>query len=321
MDVRNVIEAPKYSIVMPVYNSEQMLEDVCLSVNAVFNKLRLAYEIILVNDGSRDNSWQVMKKLNAADPKIKILKLTRNFSEHNAVIAGLKYVRGDFAIVMDDDGQNPPEEIPKLIDEINKGYDVVFANYKVKKHSFFRNLGSAFNDRVATILLKKPRGLYLCSFKIFSRVLINEIIKYRGPYPYIDGLIFRSTMNIGTVQVEHRRRLRGESGYTFRKLVSLWLNMFTNFSVLPLRISMLIGLFFALVGFILAIIFLIDKIFHPTAPTGWATIVISIFMFSGIQLIILGVIGEYLGRLFLSSNQTPQFIIQEQRGFNDNIKS
>jgi len=292
-----------------------MLAEVCERIISVFEKINLDCEIILVNDGSCDGSWAVMKKLNTGSKQIRILKLMRNFSEHNAVIAGLNYASGDFAIVMDDDGQNPPEELPKLINEINKGYDVVFANYKEKKHDLFRNLGSAFNDRVATILLKKPKQLYLCSFKIFNRVLINEIVKYLGPYPYIDGLIFRSTRNIGTVRVEHQERLRGETGYTFGKLVSLWLNMFTNFSVLPLRISTFVGMVIAFIGFFMAVLFIIDKIMHPNAPIGWASLVVSIFFFSGIQLIILGVIGEYLGRLFLSSNQTPQFIVQDKRGF------
>lgn len=318
MNGNSIIKEKLFSMVIPVYNSEASIENVCMRIKNVFNNIQGNYEIILVDDGSSDNSWKVMQELNRKNKDIKIISLMRNFSEHNAVITGLNYVSGDFVIIMDDDGQNPPEEIPKLINEVIKGYDVVYAQYGAKKHNLFRNLGSAFNGWVASFLLKKPRDMYLCSFKIIRRALVNELVKYNGPYPYIDGLIFRSTGNIGKVKVEHRERALGRSGYSMRKLVSLWLNMFTNFSVIPLRISVYFGLLFALLGFIMSVFFIIEKILFPSNPMGWASLVVAIFMFSGIQLIVLGMIGEYIGRIFLSLNMTPQYIIREKRGFTDN---
>jgi|TARA_B100000315_G_scaffold243099_1_gene266089 undecaprenyl-phosphate 4-deoxy-4-formamido-L-arabinose transferase len=305
-----------YSIVIPVFNGEKTIGCVCLGIDDVFNKIEGDYEIILVDDGSQDNSWEVMKQLSQNNHRIKLLRLMRNFGEHNAVISGLNYTRGEFVIVMDDDGQNPPEEIPKLITKTSEGYDVVFGNYKAKQHNIFRNIGSAFNNIVATLLLKKPRNLYLCSFKIICRPLVCEIIKYSGPYPYIDGLIFRCTRKIGTVDVQHRERSQGQSGYTLWKLASLSLNMFTNFSILPLRISVYGGIIFAVLGFIMSIIFIVEKFISPSKSMGWASLIVAILFFSGIQLFAIGMIGEYLGRLFLTMNKTPQFIVREKKGFN-----
>ena len=304
-----------YSIIIHVFNGEESIAQVCQKIDSVFKSLQNKYEVVLINDCSCDNSWRILQQLNQDNPHIKIINLMRNFGEHNAVIAGLNHCSGDFAVIMDDDGQTPPDELPKLINKIREGYDVVFAKYPAKKHSLLRNIGSKINDLAASLLLKKPKNLYLCSFKIINRALIDEIIKYSGPYPYIDGLIFRSTRNIGVVEVEHKERKQGKSGYTFKKLFSLWLNMFTNFSILPLRIATLMGLFFALVGFVFAIFFVVDKLLNPETPLGWASLIVTVIFFAGIQLVVLGMIGEYLGRLFLSVNKTPQFIISELRGF------
>ncbi|MBI5701710.1 glycosyltransferase family 2 protein [Candidatus Saganbacteria bacterium] len=306
-----------YSVVIPVYNSEKTIENVCRRIIDLFEGVQKRFEIILVNDGSRDGSWQAMQKLVFNSRKIKIINLMRNFGEHNAVIAGLNYSRGEYVIVMDDDGQNPPEEIGRLINKMHEGYDVVFAYYETMRQSLLRNLGSAFNDKIATILLRKPKGLYLCSFKIISRALVNEVVKYAGPFPYIDGLIFRSTHNIGTVLVDHKERAYGHSNYTIGKLVALWLNMFTNFSILPLRIATLVGLLFSIIGFVSALYYAVEKIVHPDSSIGFATLIIAILMFSGIQLLTVGVIGEYIGRLFMSLNRTPQFIVREMKGFHD----
>ncbi len=304
----------KCSVVIPVYNSRDSLPRVVRGIFGVFASRREALEVVLVNDGSRDDSWGAIRELAAGDERIVALNLMRNFGEHNAVMCGLNHVSGDVVVIMDDDGQNPPEMIPRLLDEWQKGFDVVYGHYERKRHHWFRNLGSRFNDRVATVLLGKPRDLYLCSFKALSRALVDEIVRYTGPYPYVDGLVFRSTRNIGTVLVEHSARSEGRSGYTLRKLLRLWLNMSTNFSLLPLRLSVFIGLLASLAGFVLGVAFVIEKLRHPEIPVGWASLVVAVVTFSGIQLLVLGVIGEYLGRLFLTHNNTPQYILRERHG-------
>jgi undecaprenyl-phosphate 4-deoxy-4-formamido-L-arabinose transferase len=214
---------------------------------------------------------------------------------------------------MDDDFQNPVSEAIKIMEYmLENDLDVVYTYYETKKHSIFRNLGSRFNDRVSTLLLKKPRKLYLSSFKILNRFLIDEIIKYDLPYPYIDGLILRTTSKIGQLKVEHQQRREGKSGYTLRKLIALWMNMFTNFSIVPLRISIYVGVLFSLFGFGLSIYTLIEKILNPELPQGYAMLLIAISVFSGIILIAIGMAGEYIGRIFLSFNKKPQFTIRER---------
>ena len=217
-------------------------------------------------------------------------------------------------MIMDDDFQNPVSEVEKIINfSLSNDYDVVYTHYKYKKHNIFRNLGSYFNNKVANIMLKKPNDLYLSSFKSIQSKVVKEIIKYKLPYPYIDGLILRTTRNISSIQVKHKKRIQGKSGYTLKKLFSLWLNMFTNFSVVPLRISTLFGFIFSFVGLIFGIITIIEKLHYPELPQGYPTIIIVVLLFSGMQLIFLGVIGEYLGRLFISNNKHPQYFIDKRR--------
>ena len=267
-------------------------------------------EIVLVNDGSPDNSGAVCRALASSRPHVRFIDLSRNFGEHNAVMAGLNHCSGDAAVILDDDFQNPPGEVCKLVDKLAEGFDVVWSRYEVKRHGWFRNLGSRFNDRVATLMLGKPRGLYLSSFKAISRFVIDEVVRYRGPFPYLDGLVLRITRNYTTVLVQHDARQEGKSGYTLRKLVSLWLNMFTGFSVLPLRLASFAGISVALVGALLGVWFLIERLNHPEIPSGWASIIVTVLIVSGIQLLVLGVIGEYLGRLFLQDNGRQQFVVR-----------
>ena len=226
-------------------------------------------------------------------------------------MAGLNHATGDYVVIMDDDFQNPPAEVAKLVDEIQKGYDVVFSYYAAKQHHFLRNLGSRINDWFAVVLLDKPRNLYLSSFKILSRFVVDELVKYDGPYPYIDGLVLRFTRNYSRVLVSHDPRRNGRSGYTLRKLISLYLNMFTNFSILPLRLASYAGLASSMLGLALAVYFVFERIANPELPAGWASMIVSLFIIAGIQLFSLGMIGEYLGRLFLKDNGRPQFVIRE----------
>jgi undecaprenyl-phosphate 4-deoxy-4-formamido-L-arabinose transferase len=299
------------SIVIPVYNGGKSIGPL---VNRLVDVLNThALQIVLVNDDSPDNSDEVCRSLYFRYPQIvTYVKLAKNFGEHNAVMAGLRYTRGDYVVIMDDDFQNPPEEVARLIEHAGTHeYDIVYTYFRHKQHNWFRNFGSRLNDRVANFMLDKPRDLYLSSFKCLSRFTVNEILKYPGPYPYIDGLALRCTRNVGTIEVRHEPRREGRSGYTFRKLVHLWLNMFVNFSVMPLRVSTLMGLTCSAVGLLLALSVLVEKLLRPGTPMGWASVIVALVLFSGVQLVMLGLLGEYLGRLFLTSNQTPQFVIRE----------
>lgn len=300
----------KISVIIPVYDGAMTIVNL---VDEVINSMsRNEIEIILVNDGSRDSSHEVCVSIFKKYKNIvKYICLAKNFGEHNAVMAGLNHAVGDYAVVIDDDFQNPPGEILKLVDEAVRGkYDVVYSYYDKKYHSWFRNLGSNFNNFIAGFLLDKPKGLYLSSFKCLNYFIVQEIIKYKGPFPYIDGLILRNTRNIGRVLVRHDKQRKGKSGYTLRKLTGLWLNMFVNFSIYPLRISSFFGFIFLIIAMAFSIWIIIEKIVNPAVPAGATSILIAIFVFGGIQLLILGIIGEYLGKLFLMSNLTPQYTIR-----------
>lgn len=300
----------KISVVIPVYNGAKTIGP--LADELMKHLARNELEVVLVNDGSRDNSHEVclgiFKKYKGS---VSYVCLSKNFGEHNAVLAGLNQVTGDYAVIIDDDFQNPPEEIQKLVEAAANGnYDVVYSYYEKKYHSWFRNLGSNFNNLVASYLLDKPRDLYLSSFKCLNRFLVREVIAYKGPYPYIDGLILRSTQNIGKMLVRHAERKEGKSGYTLKKLFRLWMNMFVNFSVHPLRVSTFLGLVFSAIGGLYSVYAVIDKLLHPEVPAGVTTIVVAILVFAGIQLIMLGLVGEYIGKQFLTTNQTPQYVIR-----------
>lgn len=300
----------KLSIVIPVYNAANTIGEL---VDKLINNLGLDnLQIVLVNDGSKDSSHQLCLNLvSKYSQNLVYLNLARNFGEHNAVIAGLNYAQGDYTVIMDDDFQNPPEEVTRLVDEaVNKRYDIVYTYYDKKQDGCLRNLGSRFNDWVANFMLQKPKGLYLSSFKVFSKLIVGEVINYKGPYPYIDGLALRCTTNIGKIKVRHDKREKGKSGYTFKKLIRLWLNMFVNFSIVPLRISFFLGLIFSCMGLILSIFIVIDKLLNPGIPLGWPSLIIAVMVFSGVQLLILGLLGEYIGHLLLSHNRKPQFVVR-----------
>lgn len=302
---------PELSLVIPVYNGSRTVGPLVEQIAKIFGST--SFEVVLVNDGSEDNSERVCAELAQKFPRnVTFVHLSRNFGEHSAVLAGFTHSRGRYIAVLDDDGQNPPEEVVRMLDELKrKNYDVVYGHYIEKQHSWFRNLGSRFNDRIATLMLNKPRNLYLSSFKVMTRFLAQEIVKYRGPYPYADGLIYRVTRNIGQIPVEHRPSLGGASRYTFRRLVRLWLNMFLNFSIKPLRISVYVGLLASCLSVVALVAILIDKLWiTPNLTVGIPTVLGSIVFFSGVQLMILGLVGEYLGRLYLDQTGTPQYVVR-----------
>ncbi len=300
------------SIVIPVYNGASTIGSLVRRLVDLLSVRLDGLQIVLVNDGSPDSSDVVCRDLQVEFPGfVDYVELSRNFGEHNAVLAGLHQSRGEHVVIMDDDFQNPPEEAIRLVSHARQhGYDVVYSAYQTKQHHWFRNLGSAFNDRVANLLLDKPPGLYLSSFKCLNRFTVNEILKYSGPFPYLDGLILRCTRRIGTLAVRHDARREGRSNYTLTKLVRLWLNMSVNFSILPLRLSTAAGFLLSGFGALLGIGMVLEKFIRPDNPVGWTSLIVCILLFSGVQLVMLGIVGEYLGRLFLTSNQTPQFVVR-----------
>jgi polyisoprenyl-phosphate glycosyltransferase len=301
----------KISICIPVYNGALSISRLVASVEKELAAYDL--EFVLVNDGSKDDSEAVCTAIARENPRVRFISLRRNFGEHNAVMCALNHMTGDCAVIIDDDFQNPPEEIIHLVRELEKGFDVVYTRYQEKKHTLFRNLGSWFNNLTATWLLNKPKNLYLSSFKAIRREVVDEIIQYLGPFPYIDGLILRVTDNISTVIVKHSSRTEGQSNYTLKKLISLWLNMFINFSVKPLRVFTLVGILVSGVSLLMLIYFILDRLIDPAnAERGWASLMVAITFFSGIQLISLGLISEYLGKHYMTSTKTPQWIVKKR---------
>lgn len=298
------------SIVIPVYNSEKELPRLIQEIRSHFPPEQA--EIILINDGSVDGSEEICAQLAQADPELVFLSLRKNFGEHNAVMCGLNFARGLYVVIMDDDGQNPPSEVGKLLSMIRGGYDVVYSQYREKQHHFLRNWGSAFSNFVANRLMSKPQDLYLSSFKIMHRDIVREIIKYKGPFPYIDGLILRCTQNLGKVYVEHKERLSGKSGYSLRKLLHVYMNMFLNFSLKPLRIFTLTGVIIFMAGLLMSGYFIYGKLTSIEQP-GWTSTVLFILLLSGFQIIFLGLIGEYLGKTYLDQNNTPQWVLKSKK--------
>jgi undecaprenyl-phosphate 4-deoxy-4-formamido-L-arabinose transferase len=314
-------EDSRLSVLIPVYNSEETIGDLIDTVVRTLHPQIRLWEIVLVNDGSADSSHTcILQALERHPGLIKYIRLYRNFGEHNAVICGLSYVTGDCVAIIDDDFQNPPTEIFPLVEKLYKGgYDVVYSYYEEKHHSWFRNLGSLFNNWVANALLDKPRDLYLSSFKVLRADMARIIVQYTGPYPYIDGLLLRSTSRVGRQLSHHADREAGKSGYTLRKLIHLWMNMSTGFSVTPLRIASILGLLTSSIALVLTIFFVLVRAFGPiliqqNIPSGWASTIVTITFFAGLQLSVLGIMGEYLGRLFLTVSAQPQFLVRETYG-------
>lgn len=304
------------SFVIPCYRSEKTVGNVVERIIETVQKDgRFDYEIICVNDYSPDNTYQVLKKL-AVNPKIKVINFSRNFGQHSALMAGFHYVSGDYIVCMDDDGQNPPEEMFKLIDKMEEGYDLVSAKYVHKKHSLFRRLGSKVSFAMSSYLVGKPKDIDLNSYYVVKRYVIDEVIKYDNPYPFVHGLILRITRNMANVVIDHKDREVGKSGYNLKKLVGLWMNGFTAFSEKPLRLASIIGVLCAFWGFIYAVVIVVRKFVHPEIMLGYSSIMAAILFFSGIIMLFLGLLGEYIGRMYISINNAPQFAIKETININ-----
>lgn len=303
----------KLSIVIPVYNSEKTIGTVIEQLKNTLSQ-KLLYEVILVNDGSRDDSYNVCKKLYKKNENVIFVNLSKNFGQHNALMAGYSMSKGEYILSMDDDLQTSPSEVLRLLDEIeSKDYDIVFANYEDKKHSKLRNIGTLINNKMSEILIEKPKELTLTSFFIMKKYVVKEMLKYDGPYPYISGLKLRTTNKIGTIIVEHKERKIGKSNYNFWKLLKLWLNGFTSFSVRPLRIASLTGVLFSILGFMYGFFLIIRKLLNPNLNIilGWNSLMVVMLVLGGLQLMFLGLIGEYIGRIYVYMSKKPQYVIKE----------
>jgi glycosyltransferase involved in cell wall biosynthesis len=306
---------PALSFVIPLYYSADTLAPLVKQIEAL--EVEGGHELVLVNDGSRDATAGVCREL-IRDARIPItfVNHSRNYGEHNAVLTGYRHARGAFVVNLDDDGQNPPAEAVKLWQHARReGLDAVYGHYAHKEHSGFRNFGSWLTNRVTDWVLDKPKGFYLSSFRCVSAFVAREVASHDGPYPYIDGLILQVTQNIGALEVQHAERVAGQSGYTLRRLLRLWLSTFVNFSVMPLRLATLLGLVMAVGGLVgLSVIFYLRRT-GKGPDYGWGSLMGALLVFSGTQLVMLGLIGEYVGRMFLTVNRRPQSVVRSvERG-------
>lgn len=302
------------SFVIPCYRSAKTLPGVIAEIQDTMKKMdSYRYEIVLVNDCSPDDTFEVIKKLCRENENITGINLAKNFGQHSALMAGFHYVKGSVVVCLDDDGQTPACEVGKLLDKIGAGADVVYAKYVHKHHSLFRNFGSHVNELMTRIMLGKPKDLYVSSYFAAKSFVVKEMLRYEYAYPYVIGLVLRSTKNIVNVEVNHRDREIGTSGYTLGKLLSLWFNGFTAFSVKPLRVATITGVICALCGFAYGIYTIIKKIFiqPPDLVIGFSALMSVIVFMGGMLMLMLGMVGEYMGRMYISMNNSPQFVIRE----------
>ncbi|MCH5249252.1 MAG: glycosyltransferase family 2 protein [Lachnospiraceae bacterium] len=300
------------SFVIPCYNSARTIEKVVEEITDVMGRVKdYNYEIVLVNDCSPDDTFEVIRSICSKREDVCGVNLAKNFGQHAALMAGFHYVHGDIIVCLDDDGQTPAGEVGKLLDKMKEGYDVVYAEYERKKHSAFRNFGSKVNELMTRVMLNKPKELYISSYFAAKRFIIDEMIKYTNPYPYVIGLVLRTTNKIANVDVNHREREIGTSGYTLGKLFALWFNGFTAFSIKPLRMATVIGGFVAMAGFIYGIYTVIRKLVDPNIVIGFSSLMSAIVFIGGMMMVMLGIIGEYIGRIYISLNNSPQYVIRE----------
>ena len=300
------------SFVIPCYGSEKTIEYVIDEIISVISiKTDYDYEIITVNDSSPDKVLSVLKQMAEKNHKVKVIDLAKNFGKHSALMAGFSVTQGEYIVCLDDDGQCPMDRLWDLMEPlINDEADYSMANYPEKKQSGFKNFGSSVNSLMSRVLLKKPKEIHFSNFCAMKRYIIDEILKYENPYPYLEGLVLRTTNRIKTVQMEERDRFAGKGNFGFIKSLSLWINGFTAFSVVPLRASSLIGVLCAIIGFIYGLIVIIRKISLPDISVGWSSTIAIMLFIGGVIMLILGLIGEYIGRIYISLNNSPQYVIR-----------
>lgn len=304
----------KVSFVIPCFRSENTLPNVVEEITQTMADLEeYAYDIFLVNDSSPDHTFDVIRELCHQNEHITGMDLAKNFGQHAALMAGLRASDGDIVVCLDDDGQTPANEVGKLLKELEHS-DVVYAQYDLKKHSAFRNFGSWMNDIMTRVMLEKPKDLHITSYFAAKRFVVDSMLQYENSYPYVIGLVLRSTKNIVNVPVHHRNREVGTSGYTMKKLMALWFNGFTAFSIIPLRVATIIGSLCAGAGFLYGFYTVIKKLINPAVPMGFSSLMSAIVFIGGMMMIMLGLIGEYIGRIYISINNSPQYVIREQIG-------
>lgn len=306
------------SFVIPCYRSERTIKTVVEEiVRTVKTRAEYDYEIVLVSDHSPDGVFEVIRGLAKEDARIHGLEFAKNFGQHAALMAGYRETRGDYVISMDDDGQTPADELYLLVDKLEEGFDIVFGTYETIRQNPFRVFGSRVNKIMMELLIDKPKKMETTSYFACRRFIIDEVVRYQNSYPYIGGLLFRSTQNIGTVRVKHRDRLEGASGYGLKKLLSLWMNGFTAFSVKPLRIATTLGGLLAGAGFIWGGVTIIRKLLNPDIPAGWSSTVALLLFIGGMLMLMLGLIGEYIGRIYISINNAPQYVVRDTINLNE----
>jgi glycosyltransferase involved in cell wall biosynthesis len=297
------------SIVVPVYRSEEIVHELCSAVDSALKNV-MPYELILVNDQSPDKSWEKIKEAATANPNVTGINLRKNFGQDGAIMAGLKISKGDYVVIMDDDLQHNPADIPKLYEACKQGYDVCYANFRHKQQKSWKNAGSWLNSRLSEKLLNKPRELYLSPFKIINRPVIDEVVKFTGPYPYLDATILTITSKLTQIDIEHHKRLKGSGNYNFVKSAIVFVNHATNYSIYPLRLVTITGFTVSIISAVMGIGYIIDYFYGNTQKVeGWITITILLIFFGGLILMCLGLIGEYIGRIFMSINGKPQYVI------------
>jgi polyisoprenyl-phosphate glycosyltransferase len=306
---------PDLSIVVPVYRSQDCLEALVAAITEAINPTGREFEVILVNDYSPDNSWAVIESLCRLHPNIVGVDLRKNFGQDNAIITGLRLARAEYVAIMDDDLQHHPRDLPRMIEKIEEGFDVVFADYRVKRQKTWKNLGSWFNGKVAQWVINKPRHIYLSPYKLVRKEVVEIVCQYDGPDPYIDGLLLQTTARLAQVAVEHHPRFAGHSTYTFWKSLRVWARLAFSFSSRPLRLLSWFGFLFAALGLVMAAVVILYRIFwpedFPPAAMGWASLMVALLVISGIQMVFFGILGEYTGRTFVRVNNKPQTAIRE----------
>lgn len=308
----------KISFVIPCYRSENTIENV---INEIIHEMKpykeYDYEIITVNDHSPDNVYYKLREIAKENFQIKVIDLAKNMGKHAAMMAGYSKATGEIIVNLDDDGQCPLNHLWDLIAPLNNGYDISIAKYPIKKESVFKRFGSKINELMAKIVIGKPKNLSISNFSAMKQFVCKELIRYQNAYPYIDGLFLRTTSNIINIEMEERERLSGSTGYTLLKSLKLWINGFTAFSVKPLRIATLLGFVVALFGFIYGIYIIIQKILNPEILMGYSSLMAVMLSLGGVIMLLLGMIGEYIGRIYISINNSPQYVIRQTINFEE----
>ena len=316
-------ENKKISFIIPCYGSEKTVGIVIKEIDEVVSKNpKYDYEVVAVNDKSPDNVWEVLKGIKKENEKVKIINLAKNMNRPGALMAGMSKATGDYIILMDDDGQCPMESLWELIKPLEEGHDVSIAKYPSYKQSLFKSFGTIVNRKMTEIIMEKPKGLNFTNFTAIKKYIVDEILKYENPYPYMTGLLLRTTSDIVNVQMEERERITGSTNFTFKKMLNLWINGFTAFSVKPLRISTVIGFIIAVIGFVYGLFIIANKLFlHTNIAQGYSSTMAVLLFIGGIIMLMLGMIGEYLGRIYICINNSPQYVIKEMFNIKEGEKN